>query len=139
MLVDSSDCPGFSAAMEVLAKPWTGLLIRALGAGPLRFKELGQHVGPIGDRMLSLRLRELEGHGLVHREVFPGPPVRVEYALTDLGRGFGEVAKAVSQWGHALLGARTKEKLAPAAPASAPAPRGRPPRRPRLRGAPTGQ
>ena len=114
--------------MEVLAKPWTGLLIRALGDGPLRFSELGQHVGPIGDRMLSLRLRELTGHGLVHREVVPGPPVRVEYALTDLGRGFGEVAKAVSQWGHALLGARDKRASEP--PLTAP---GRPPSRTRVR------
>jgi DNA-binding HxlR family transcriptional regulator len=109
MAVDETEglqCAGFTAAMDVLAKPWTGLLIRALGAGPRRFSELGAHVGPIGDRMLSLRLRELEGYGLVHREVLPGPPVRVEYALTELGRGFGEVAKAVSQWGHALLGAK---------------------------------
>ena len=132
MAVDESECPAFSAAMEVLAKPWTGLLIRALGGGPLRFSELGQQVGPIGDRMLSLRLRELEGHGLVHREVLPGPPVRVEYALTDLGRGFGEVAKAVSQWGHALLGARDKRASTPAV--TAPPSRGRSLSRHRPRG-----
>jgi len=117
MAVDETEglqCAGFTAAMDVLAKPWTGLLIRALGAGPRRFSELGPYVGPIGDRMLSLRLRELEGYGLVHREVLPGPPVRVEYALTELGRGFGEVAKAVSQWGHALLGAKDEHSSAPA-------------------------
>jgi DNA-binding HxlR family transcriptional regulator len=107
---EGPQCAAFTAAMEVLGKPWTGLLIRALGSGQLRFSELRQHVGPIGDRMLTLRLRELEGHGLVDRKVFPGPPVRVEYALTDLGRGFGEVSKAVSQWGHALLDARAKGK-----------------------------
>src|ERR1700723_4451537 len=131
MAVDETEglqCAGFTAAMDVLAKPWTGLLIRALGAGPRRFSELGAHVGPIGDRMLSLRLRELEGYGLVHREVLPGPPVRVEYALTELGRGFGEVAKAVSQWGHALLGARGKRasKSAVTVPASRGVSAGRP-------------
>jgi DNA-binding HxlR family transcriptional regulator len=117
MAVDETEglqCAAFTAAMVVLAKPWTGLLIRALGAGPRRFSELGPSVGPIGDRMLSLRLRELEGYGLVHREVLPGPPVRVEYALTELGRGFSEVAKAVSRWGHALLAARDKRASTPA-------------------------
>ncbi len=58
--------------------------------------------------MLTLRLRELEGHGLVKRTVFAGPPVRVEYALTDLGRGFGGVSAAVSRRGHALLCARAR-------------------------------
>ena len=45
--------------MEVLAKPWTGLVFVALEGGALRFRELRESVGAIGDRMLSLRLREL--------------------------------------------------------------------------------
>jgi DNA-binding HxlR family transcriptional regulator len=38
--------------------------------------------------------------------VFPGPPVRVEYALTETGRGFHEVAEAVQRWGAAILKAK---------------------------------
>jgi len=95
--------------MEVLAKPWTGLLIVTLEDGPLRFSELGQRAGAIGDRMLSVRLRELEARGLVVRAVVSGPPVRVEYALTEVGRGFHDVAAAMSRWGDALLQARTCE------------------------------
>jgi DNA-binding HxlR family transcriptional regulator len=105
-----AQCPAFAAAMEVLAKPWTGLLIRVLEGGPLRFSEIGQRMGPIGDRMLSLRLRELEGRGLVRRSVVPGPPVRVEYALTELGSGFHDVAGAVVCWGEALLAAQAPER-----------------------------
>jgi DNA-binding HxlR family transcriptional regulator len=110
---DHSQCPKFAAAMDVLAKPWTGLLIVTLEDGPLRFSEIGQRAGPIGDRMLSVRLRELETRGLVVRSVVPGPPVRVEYALTEVGRGFREVAAAMSKWGDALLDAqREAEKSA---------------------------
>ena len=92
--------------MEVLAKPWTGLIIVTLEGGPLRFRELGDRVGSIGDRMLSLRLRDLEARGIVARQVFPGPPVRVEYALTETGRGFHEVAEAVQRWGAAIFEGR---------------------------------
>jgi DNA-binding HxlR family transcriptional regulator len=92
--------------MEVLAKPWTGILIAALEDGPLRFSELGERISPIGDRMLALRLRELEARGLVLRTVAPGPPVRVDYTLTDAGRGFRDVAEAVQRWGSQILRAK---------------------------------
>jgi DNA-binding HxlR family transcriptional regulator len=105
--------------MDVLAKPWTGLVFVALEGGALRFSELRDAVGAIGDRMLSLRLRELEQKGLVRRHVIAGPPVRVEYELTETGRGFREVSDAVRRWGATILQARTAEPSG--AGASAPA------------------
>jgi DNA-binding HxlR family transcriptional regulator len=99
--------------MEVLAKPWSGILIAALEDGPLRFSELGERVSSIGDRMLALRLRELEARGLVQRRVIPGSPVRVEYALTDAGRGFREVSEAVQRWGDQILLAKVDPESAP--------------------------
>ncbi|XXT18246.1 helix-turn-helix domain-containing protein [Sorangium sp. So ce429] len=95
-------CETFQAAMDVLAKPWNGLIIATLEEGALRFGELGGRLDTISDRMLSSRLKELEALGLVVRRVLPGPPVRVEYELTDTGRGFGEVAQAISRWGEML-------------------------------------
>jgi DNA-binding HxlR family transcriptional regulator len=100
---ETAQCKRFAAAMEVLAKPWTGLIIVALEAGPTRFRELGDRVGAIGDRMLALRLRDLEARGLVVRDVLSGPPVRVEYALTETGRGFHDVAAAIQRWGASIL------------------------------------
>lgn len=92
--------------MEVLSKPWTGLIFEALHAGPCRFGEIRESIGDIGDRMLALRLRELEERCLVTRRVIDGPPVRVEYALTEVGRGFREVADAARRWGGIILQAR---------------------------------
>ena len=57
-----------------------------LGDGPVRFNELKRRVAGISQRMLSLTLRNLERDGLVSRTVTPSVPVRVDYALTDLGR-----------------------------------------------------
>jgi DNA-binding HxlR family transcriptional regulator len=100
--------------MDVLAKPWTGHVILALHAGPLRFGELREAVGSIGDRMLSVRLRELEQKSLVKRHVIEGPPVRVEYELTVTGRGFRDVSDAVRKWGGAILVARERANEASA-------------------------
>jgi DNA-binding HxlR family transcriptional regulator len=101
-------CATYLAAMEVLAKPWNGLIIAVLEGGPLRFSELSAGLPGIGDRMLAARLKELAVRGLVTRSVEPGPPVRVAYALTDLGRGFRDVAGAIRQWGQALLAAQER-------------------------------
>lgn len=99
-------CATYLAAMDVLAKPWNGLIIAVLEEGPLRFSELSARLPAIGDRMLTARLKELAAHGLLTRGVEPGPPVRVAYELTAVGRGFRDVADAIRQWGQALLTAR---------------------------------
>ena len=102
---DPSVCPNYIAAMEILAKPWNGMLIAALERGPLRFSELAAHVPQIADRMLAARLKELEGRGVLRRTVDHGPPVRVSYALTEVGRRFREVSDALSRWGRLLMAA----------------------------------
>lgn len=100
-----SRCAAFGAAMDILGKPWNGHLLRALEGGPMRFSALAERVG-LADRMLSCRLKELEAAGLVDRAVEPGPPVRVSYALTPLGRRLDEVTRAIEDWGEALVAAR---------------------------------
>ena len=69
-----------------------------LGDGPKRFNELKRMVGGISQRMLTLTLRGLERDGLVTRTVFPTIPPRVDYELTDLGRGLSQPVKALGEW-----------------------------------------
>ncbi|MBF5041141.1 helix-turn-helix transcriptional regulator [Aggregicoccus sp. 17bor-14] len=95
-------CERFQLAMELLARPWNGLIVATLEEGPLRFGELAERVEGIGDRMLSSRLKELEAGGVLVREVEPGPPVRVRYRLTPAGEGFRAVLDSISRWGEQL-------------------------------------
>lgn len=88
--------------MAILAKPWNGLIMAALEGPPLRFGQLAQKLAPIGDRMLAARLKVLAEQGIVARKVIPGPPVRVEYTLTQAGHGFRDVQAAIGVWGEML-------------------------------------
>jgi DNA-binding HxlR family transcriptional regulator len=97
-----SQCRTFQLALEVLARPWCGLILNVLQAEPLRFGEIRDRAQGPGDKILSARLKDLEARGLILRRVEPGPPVRVTYELTDSGRGFGEVAQAIERWGRGL-------------------------------------
>lgn len=109
MSEDPRLCATYLAALEVLAKPWNGMLIAVLEDGPLRFSEVAARVPSIADRMLASRLKELESRGLLVRLVEHGPPVRVSYALTETGRGFRDVAEAIRRWGKLLLRAQAGE------------------------------
>jgi DNA-binding HxlR family transcriptional regulator len=91
-------CPRFQHAMELVGKRWTGAIVRTLISGPCRFNELLARVKGISDRLLSERLRELETVGIVKRDVFPGPPVRVVYELTCSGHELEPVISALEAW-----------------------------------------
>ena len=95
-------CDAFQKAIDLLGKPWTGLILAVLQGGPLRYSELKARARGCGDKILSARLKELEARGVISRQVHPGPPVKVEYQLTRRGRAFREVAAAIERWGRAL-------------------------------------
>ena len=91
-------CPRYHRAVELIGKRWTGAILRVLFAGPSRFNEILAVVPGLSDRLLSERLRELEGEGMVVRHVFPGPPIRSEYELTERGRELEPVVRDLSTW-----------------------------------------
>ena len=68
----------------------------------LRFGEIEQRLA-IGTAILSRRLRELESAGLITRTYHQGHPVRVEYALTDLGRTVLPLLQQVVEWSDTHL------------------------------------
>ncbi len=91
-------CPHFHAAIELIGKRWTGAIVSALTERPMRFGELGKAVPGLSDRLLSQRLRELEGEGLVQRQVEAGSPVRVTYSLTAIGTDLGPSIRELRNW-----------------------------------------
>jgi DNA-binding HxlR family transcriptional regulator len=99
----SSMCPRYEAAMELLGKKWTGLIIRVLLGGPRRFKEIKEQIPEMSDRVLSERMKELEDAGILKRHVYPETPVRIEYELTPKGRNLEPVIMAIQHWAEDWL------------------------------------
>jgi DNA-binding HxlR family transcriptional regulator len=93
-----SDCRGVASILARVGDKWSVLIIMLLGDGPRRFNEIKRMVGGISQRMLTLTLRGLERDGLVTRTVFPTIPPRVDYELTDLGRGLWKPVEALGTW-----------------------------------------
>jgi DNA-binding HxlR family transcriptional regulator len=91
-------CPRYEAAIELLGKKWTGLLLRILLSGPKRFSEFKVQVPDLSDRLLSERLQELEENGIIVREVHNTRPVLVEYRLTEKGKALQPVVDSIGAW-----------------------------------------
>ena len=94
-------CP-FMTAQEFLSRKWTIPILRELIDGKKRFSEL-QKKFEITRSTLSQRLKILESEGLVHREVFPEVPPRVEYSLTEIGKSFKPVLDSIEVWGNLYI------------------------------------
>jgi DNA-binding HxlR family transcriptional regulator len=109
---EGADCRAVASILSRVGDKWSVLVIMLLIDGPRRFNELKRMVGGISQRMLTLTLRGLERDGLVTRTVFPTIPPRVDYELTDLGRGLAQPVKALGQWAFEhqpqIQGARDK-------------------------------
>jgi DNA-binding HxlR family transcriptional regulator len=91
-----SDCRGAASVLARVGDKWSVFVIMMLGDGPKRFNEIKRMIGGISQRMLTLR--GLERDGLVTRTVFPTIPPRVDYELTDLGRGLSTPVRALGKW-----------------------------------------
>ena len=98
MRTSDSDCRGVASMLARVGDKWSVFVIMLLGGGPRRFNEIKRMVGGISQRMLTLTLRGLERDGLVTRTVFPTIPPRVDYELTDLGRGLWKPVEALGKW-----------------------------------------
>ncbi len=97
-------CPLYHEAVELIGRRWTGAIIEVLlREGPLRFSAVAQAIPELSDRLLSERLKELESRGVVQRIVHSGPPVRVEYALTDMGRDLQDAVGELRAWAQRWL------------------------------------
>lgn len=100
---DSQECAavdvGITRVFSLLGKRWTGLIIAVLmSQGRSYFAELRRATPGISERMLSDRLTELAGAGLVVREVDEGPPLRVAYQLTSAGDALAPAMDELADW-----------------------------------------
>ena len=91
-------CP-VETTLLLISNRWRTLIVRDLLTGTKRFSELKRSVTGVSQKVLTANLREMEGAGIVRREVFAQVPPRVEYSLTELGRTLEPVLAAMDQWG----------------------------------------
>jgi DNA-binding HxlR family transcriptional regulator len=93
----AADCPT-RRMLDRIGDKWTTLIMALLASRPRRFAELQHTIGGISQKMLTQTLRNLERDGLVLRTVYSETPIRVEYALTPLGKTLCGALETLIRW-----------------------------------------
>jgi DNA-binding HxlR family transcriptional regulator len=90
--------------LDLIGGKWKALILWHLATdGTLRFGELRRLFHKLTQKMLTQQIRELERDGLVHREVYPQVPPKVEYSLTETGLSLVPVLRALNGWGNEFV------------------------------------
>lgn len=90
--------------LSIIGGKWKMLVLWHLGKqGTKRFGELKSLMPGITQRMLVNQLRELEDHLIVHREVYPVVPPKVEYSLTEQGESLIPILDSMYEWGKEYI------------------------------------
>jgi DNA-binding HxlR family transcriptional regulator len=87
-------------ALKIISGRWKAIILYYLFDGPKRLSQLEKTIPNITQKVLIQQLRELEEHGLVHREIFRQVPARVDYSATALGLSLEPVLLALCEWGQ---------------------------------------
>ena len=95
-------CP-VEATLDLIGGKYKALILWHLSEGDLRFSQLRKVIQGATPKMLTQQLRELESDALIHREVFPVIPPKVEYSLTETGRSLLPILVAMRDWGAGYL------------------------------------
>ena len=96
------NCP-VEATLELIGGKYKALILWYLSSEKLRYSQLRDLLIGITPKMLTQQLRELEARRLIHREVFPIVPPKVEYSMTELGKSLMPILVAMRDWGATYM------------------------------------
>ena len=102
------NCP-VEATLDLIGGKYKALILWHLSDGTLRFSELRSRIPKATPKMLTQQLRELEVQELIHREVYPVIPPKVEYSLTATGKSLMPILVAMRDWGAQFLRSKDQE------------------------------
>ena len=94
------ECP-VHYALTLLGGKWKLKIIWILTQEKcIRFNELQRRMNGISAMMLSKNLQELEADKIIIRKQYDEIPPKVEYSLTELGKGIRPALDSLGNWGE---------------------------------------
>lgn len=100
--MSNNSCP-VAATLNLIGGKYKALILWHLADDTLRFSELRKRISGATAKMLTQQPRELEQDSLIHREVYPVIPPKVEYSLTQLGKSLMPILVEMRDWGAQYL------------------------------------
>ena len=93
----------FELALGMFSRKWNSLVLYHLSSGTKRYGELKRLIHGVTQKMLTQTLRDLERFQLIHREVYPVVPPKVEYTLTKNGEKILPILEKIHLFGEEMF------------------------------------
>ena len=97
--------------LDIIGGKWKAVILWHLCHKTLRFSQLQRRLPGVTQKMLTQQLRELERHGMVHRQVYAEVPPRVEYSLTEEGMPLKPMLTLMCEWGKSYVERHEEEEI----------------------------
>lgn len=97
LFFDTDNCP-LARVSKIIQGKWTMVIMYLLSKDTLRFSEIKRKLPAVTEASLTKDLRLLESYGVLHREVYPVVPPKVEYSLTEMGQAFLPILNLLNEW-----------------------------------------
>ena len=92
-------CP-VKTSLDIIGGKWKPYIIRVLFLNEVvRYNELKREILGITDMMLTQSLKELERENVIQRIAYNVIPPKVEYRLTENGKGLSIAVQELAKWG----------------------------------------
>lgn len=96
-------CP-LELTHDMIKGKWKTIILWRLRLGPTSLAQLERDIEGITQKMLLEQLKELQETELVHKKVYEGYPLKVEYFLTEnYGKKMLEALKIMQEVGIAFM------------------------------------
>lgn len=102
-MVADDQCRSFQGLLEFIGRRWVGAVLLAGAQGARRFTEYRALVPGISDRLLAQRLKELETHRLIRRDVVPSTPVQILYQPSPTGAELISALQPLIAWSGTMV------------------------------------
>lgn len=88
---------------DMISGKWKIMILWYLSYSTLRFSDIQRKLPNVAQKVLSRQLKSLEEDNLIHREVYPVVPPKVEYSLTDVGKRLIPILETMHKFGAEYL------------------------------------
>jgi len=95
---EAEACP-VNYTLNKIGGRWKSLILYQLIGETKRYNTLKKSIPNISEKMLIQNLKELEGEGLLIREVKPVVPPHVSYTLSAAGKALEPIFLSMAEWG----------------------------------------
>lgn len=96
-------CP-VELALEFVGGKWKAVILVWIKEGPHRYSDLRRKIPGISEKVLTEKLRALEGLNLIERGPDPADAFVQLYQLTPRGAGLRPTLDSLYAWGETMAG-----------------------------------